>query len=193
MKAKLFSPLALALLGLATAHADDADKAVSGADLGAAIGGGGGYLYGKSGEADKAEEGAAAGAVIGALIGGQAEEADAPDNLHDTMEVMGRSLKALRKLEENDWDGGAALVLKARNAAYLAINMIPDEVLEIPDAAIKAREIANYQRLSGLAYSNLCELELAYRAQDQAAIDAAKKKVFATKKEGHDKYEKDDH
>lgn len=171
MRHKILSPLAIALLGLATSQADENDKS------------------------RRAAQGAAAGAIVGDIIGNQDDEAaDAaePDNLHDAMETIGKSLKKLRRLEAEDWDGGAELVKKARRAAYLSIEMIPDNVLAIPDEKVKAREIANYQRLVSLSYSQLCELELAYRAQDADAVKTAKKAVFSTEKEGHDKYKSED-
>ena len=69
------------------------------------------------------------------------------------------------------------------------MSYIPKLVNEMPDSKEKTVAIADFRRIMGMSYAALCELELAYIAEDQVKVDAAMKKVKGTKKEGHKKYE----
>ena len=51
--------------------------------------------------------------------------------------------------------------------------------------------IADYRRMMGLSYADLCELELAYLDQDADKVDEVMTKIKAGKKEGHKKYSDD--
>ena len=111
-------------------------------------------------------------------------------SLGDYMSVISDSLKAMRKVDrDEDWKKGAELARQASDAAFHCIQKIPQNISNIPDQAIQQRAMADYRRLSALAYASLCQLELAYLAEDADAVKAAKSEVFAIRKEGHDKYE----
>ena len=58
----------------------------------------------------------------------------------------------------------------------------------ITDLAEKKKATADYKRLIGLTYVGLCELEMAFLAEDEDKADAAIDNLKELKKEGHRAY-----
>lgn len=117
------------------------------------------------------------------------DENDTP--LGKSMEQASDALKSLRKIDKNDWAAGAKAARTAADGLRKGMEFIPALVKDMKDGKEKTKAIADYRRLMGRAYADLCELEIAYLEEDQAKVDAAMKKVKAGKKEGHKKYEDD--
>lgn len=115
------------------------------------------------------------------------EEEDTP--LAKAMEQTSDALKSLRKMDKSDWAAGAKAARTAADGIRKGMEFIPALIKDMKDGKEKTKAIADYRRLMGLSYANLCELELAYLAEDQSKVDAAMTKIKAGKKEGHKKYE----
>jgi len=111
--------------------------------------------------------------------------------LGESMEQSGKALKSLRSIKKDDWAAGATAARTAADGIRKGMEFEPIMFKDMKDAKKKAKALADYKRVMGLAYSALCELELAYLSEDQAKVDAAMKKVKSAKKEGHKKYEDD--
>lgn len=107
------------------------------------------------------------------------------------MKEASKALKALRKLPKDDWEGGAKLARAAAESIRKSMAFTPVMFKDMKDGLEKEKAVADYRRLMGLNYASLCELELAYLAQDPAKVEAATKKWKSIKKEGHKKYEDD--
>lgn len=107
------------------------------------------------------------------------------------MEEISDSLKALRKIEKDDYAQGATLVRTAHEAMLKSMVHQAALVKEMQDGPEKVKALADSRRLMGLAYAALCELEIAYLEKDDAKIEAAMDKVKGSKKEGHKKYTDD--
>lgn len=114
-------------------------------------------------------------------------EEDTP--LASSMDKTSAALKRLRKMDKSDWATGAEASRQAAAGILEGMSYIPKLVNEMPDSKEKTVAIADFRRIMGMSYAALCELELAYIAEDQVKVDAAMKKVKGTKKEGHKKYE----
>lgn len=117
-------------------------------------------------------------------------QADSDDDtpLTKTMEEASEAIKSLRKIDRNDWKSGADLARKAADGIRKGMEFIPWMIEEMPDGLEKTKAIADYRRLMGLSYADLCELELAYLDQDAEKVDEVMSRVKAGKKEGHKKY-----
>lgn len=111
--------------------------------------------------------------------------------LAKAMEQSSKALKSLRKMDKSDWDGAAKAARIAADGCRKGMEFIPALIKDMQDGIEKTKATADYRRLMGLSYADLCELELAYLEKDQAKVDAAMKKIKAGKKEGHKKYEDD--
>lgn len=109
--------------------------------------------------------------------------------LAKSMEGANKALKSLRKMEKGDWAAGAEAARTAAAEFVKGFPYLPILIEEMPEGKGKTVAIADYRRLMGVAYANICELELAYLAEDQAKVDEATKKIKGAKKEGHKKYE----
>ena len=115
------------------------------------------------------------------------DEDDTP--LAKSMKEASDALKALRKLEKDDWTGGAEKARVAAEGIRKGMEFIPALIKDMKDGDEKAKAIADYRRLMGLNYAALCELELAYLEKDASKVEAATTSWKALKKEGHKKYE----
>ncbi len=111
--------------------------------------------------------------------------------LAKAMEQTSDALKSLRKMDKSDWAAGAKAARTAADGCRKGMEFIPVLVEEMKDGMEKTKAVADYRRLMGISYADLCSLELAYLEKDQAKVDAAMKKIKAGKKEGHKKYEDD--
>ncbi len=120
-------------------------------------------------------------------------QADSVDDtpLTKTMEEASEAIKSLRKIDKNDWNSGADLARKAADGIRKGMEFIPWLIEEMPDGLEKTKAIADYRRMMGLSYADLCELELAYLDQDADKVDEVMTRVKAGKKEGHKKYSDD--
>lgn len=119
--------------------------------------------------------------------------ADSDDDtpLTKTMEQSSDALKSLRKIDKDDWAGGAEAARRAADGLRKGMEFIPILIEGMPEGIEKAKALADYRRMMGLSYANLCELEIAYLEEDAEKVDAAMTKVKAGKKEGHKKYSDD--
>jgi len=135
--------------------------------------------------------GAAIVATAAVFVFSQPLTAKEDTPLGESMEQSSKALKSLRSIKKDDWEAGAKAARMAADALRKGMAFEPILLKDIKDPKEKAKALADYKRVMGVAYSALCELELAYLSEDQAKVDAAMKKVKAAKKEGHKKYEDD--
>ncbi len=106
--------------------------------------------------------------------------------LDKEMSVISSSLKKLRKAETTE--DKVALMHTAQEAAIKALKYLPRIFKDITDEAEKAKATADYKKMSGQVYVKLCELEMAYLAEDEEKVDEIKDQIKDLKKEGHQKY-----
>ncbi len=118
-----------------------------------------------------------------------ADDDDTP--LEKTMSESSKALKSLRKIDKDDWVGGAEAARAAAEGIRKGMEYIPVLIEDMADGDDKVKAIADYRRMMGLSYAYLCELEMAYLEKDADKVDAAMSKVKAGKKEGHKKYSDD--
>jgi len=120
-------------------------------------------------------------------------DADSDDDtpLTETMKQSSGALKSLRKIDKDDWAGGAEAARSAADGMRKGMEFVPILIKGMPEGKEKAKALADYRRMMGLSYANLCELEIAYIEEDAEKVDAAMTKVKAGKKEGHKKYSDD--
>lgn len=111
--------------------------------------------------------------------------------LTETMEQTSEALKSLRKMELDDWTGGAEAARTAADGIRKGMEYVPVLIRDMQDGKQKTRAIADYRRMMGLSYALLCELELAYLDEDGDKVDELLTKLKANKKEGHKKYSDD--
>jgi bacterioferritin (cytochrome b1) len=102
------------------------------------------------------------------------------------MDTLSGSLKRLRRVETNA--ERVSLVQEAQKAVIKSLEYLPAVFKDIDDEKKKADATADYKMLVGQTYVKLCELEMAYLADDQEKADAIKDQLKDLKKEGHDKY-----
>ena len=105
------------------------------------------------------------------------------------MDELSGSLKGLRKAET--WADKVALAQKGQVATLNSLKHLPVIFKDIKDEAEKKKATADYKRLMGLTYVGLCELEMAFLAEDEDKSDAAIDKLKELKKEGHRAYTED--
>lgn len=105
------------------------------------------------------------------------------------MDELSGSLKGLRKAET--WADKVALAQKGQVATLNSLKHLPVIFKDIKDEAEKKKATADYKRLMGLTYVGLCELEMAFLAEDEDKADAAIDKLKELKKEGHRAYTED--
>ncbi len=118
-----------------------------------------------------------------------ADDDDEDTPLAKRMKEASAALKALRKLEKDDWAGGVAKSRIAAEGIRKGMEFVPAMIKDMKDGVEKDKALADYRRLMGLNYAALCGLELAYLEKDVAKVEAATKSWKGLKKEGHKKYE----
>lgn len=126
-----------------------------------------------------------------ALVAQVHADSDEDTPLTKTMTESSKALKSLRKIDKDDWAGGAEAARVAAEGLRKGMEFIPVLIEEMADGKDKVKAIADYRRMMGLSYAYLCELEIAYLEEDAEKVDAAMSKVKAGKKEGHKKYSDD--
>jgi hypothetical protein len=122
------------------------------------------------------------------LVPVHADDDETP--LGEEMDGISSALKGLRRAE--GWDAKVALAREAQGYCLNSLEYLPKTFEKIADEKEKAKATADYKRLVGLAYAALCQLESAFLAEDEAAVDTAMDAIKGLKKEGHDKYEDDE-
>lgn len=119
-----------------------------------------------------------------------AQEDKGQTELGKHMEAMNDAFKALRR--ETDAVKGAAQAREAEAAVLKGMLEVPDLVKEMPEGPEKAKALVNYRKMTGKLYVTFCEVEEAFlsgKIEDVAKIvDSLKEQ----KKEGHQKFMKDD-
>ena len=120
--------------------------------------------------------------ALGAPVSVQAD--DTP--LAEQMDTLSGSLKRLRRVDTNAERVG--LVQEAQKAVIKSLEYLPEVFKDIDDEKKKADATADYKMLVGQTYVKLCELEMAYLADDEDKADEIKDQLKDLKKEGHDKY-----
>ena len=115
-------------------------------------------------------------------------------NLHDTMERMEDTFKAIVKQMDDATQDASTLSLmgELQVATATAKNLPPDDVGELTGDA-KAKAIAEYRnRMIALLRTQL-ELEEAILKNDRPAAKAAVASLKQQREEGHKAYDVDDH
>jgi len=102
------------------------------------------------------------------------------------MDGLSGALKGLRKAES--WAAKVALVQEGQVATLNSLKHLPVMFKYITDLAEKKKATADYKRLIGLTYVGLCELEMAFLAEDEDKADVAIDNLKELKKEGHRAY-----
>ena len=115
--------------------------------------------------------------------------ADEDTPLGKEMDALSGALKGLRKAES--WADKVALAQEGQAAALKSLQYLPVIFKDIKDEAEKKKSTADYKRLIGLTYVGLCELEMAFLAEDEGKADAAIDKLKTLKKDGHRSYTED--
>ncbi len=106
------------------------------------------------------------------------------------MEIMNDAYKAMRK--EEDPAKGAALAKEAQDAMVKAIVEVPELVKAMPDGPDKAKASAEYRKMMGTLISSLAEMELAFLNKDMEKVKAIVEQMRESKKQGHDKFMKEE-
>jgi soluble cytochrome b562 len=106
------------------------------------------------------------------------------------MEIMNDAYKAMRK--EEDPAKGAALAKEAQDAMVKAIVEIPEMVKAMPDGPDKAKASAEYRKMMGTLISTLADMELAFLNKDLEKVKTIVEQMRDSKKQGHDKFMKED-
>ena len=106
--------------------------------------------------------------------------------LAEEMDTLSGSLKKLRKAETTA--DKVALVHAAQKATIASLKYLPVIFKEIKDEKEKSKATADYKKMVGQTYVKLCELEMAYLAEDEEKADEIKGQLKDLKKEGHEKY-----
>ena len=120
----------------------------------------------------------------------KAEEEKDQTELGKHMEAMNDAFKAFRR--ETDAVKGAIQAREAEDAVLKGMTEIPTLIKEMPEGPEKARALVTYRKMTGKLYVTLCEVEEAFlngKVEDVAKIvDSLKEQ----KKEGHQKFIKED-
>ena len=107
------------------------------------------------------------------------------------MEIMNDAYKAMRK-DDIDPAKGATLAREAQDAMVKAIAEIPELVKAMPDGPDKAKASAGYRKMMGTLISTLADMELAFLNKDLAKVKTIVEQMKESKKQGHDKFMKED-
>lgn len=106
--------------------------------------------------------------------------------LAEQMDTLSGSLKRLRRVDTNA--ERVELVKEAQKAVIKSLEYLPEVFKDINDEKEKSQATADYKMLVGQTYVKLCQLEMAYLADDEEKADLIKDELKDLKKEGHDKY-----
>ncbi len=118
-----------------------------------------------------------------------AAAAEEADPLHDSMEVMQRSLKALRKLMRDPAkkDEALAAVREMEAAVLVGLANVPEPLEKLEGSALLAHDV-EYKRRMAAVYTTLLDMELALDEGDSDALKTLYRALGGQKKEGHQIY-----
>ncbi len=128
------------------------------------------------------------GCLAGMLVMPAMAQEETP--LGKNMEAMNDAYKAFRK--ETDPVKGAAAAREAQDYAIKGALEIPALIKEIKDEAEKTKATVEYRKMMGKLLISLCEVEEAFLANDLAKVTALVDALKDQKKEGHDKFIKEE-
>ena len=128
------------------------------------------------------------GCLAGMLVMPAMAQEETP--LGKNMEAMNDAYKAFRK--ETDPVKGAASAREAQDYAIKGALEIPTLIKEIKDEAEKTKATVEYRKMMGKLLISLCEVEEAFLANDLAKVTALVDALKDQKKEGHDKFIKEE-
>ncbi len=124
------------------------------------------------------------------LVPVKAQDEKEHTKLGEQMEAMDDAFKAFRR--ETDPVKGATHAREAQDAAAKGLLEIPALIKEMPEGPDKAKALVSYRKLMGKLYVTLCEVEEAFlngKIEDVTKIvDSLKEQ----KKEGHQKFIKEE-
>ena len=104
---------------------------------------------------------------------------------------LGAELGNVTLVEPPPYLDMVALAQAAQKATLKSLEYLPMIFKDVKDAKELAKGTADYKRLVGLSYVALCELELAFIAEDEAKADEILGKLKDLKTEGHNAYTED--
>ncbi|HEY8932192.1 MAG TPA: cytochrome b562 [Rariglobus sp.] len=132
---------------------------------------------------------AACAAAVLSLSPGFAEEEKPHTELGKQMEAVGDAYKAIRK--ESDPAKGAELARQAQEAVLKSLTETPERIAQLPEDQ-RPKALANYRTMLGKVFVGFSEIEEAFLANDLAKVKTLMESQRALKKEGHEKYSKED-
>jgi hypothetical protein len=106
------------------------------------------------------------------------------------MDAMNDAYKAMRR--ETDPAKGAELARTAQDAMVKGIVELPTMVKDMPDGPDKAKASAEYRKMMGSLIATLADMELAFLNNDMAKVKEIVESMRDMKKQGHDKFVKED-
>lgn len=127
------------------------------------------------------------GCMLGVLATVKAEE-ETPLGMQ--MEAMDDAYKAFRR--ETDPEKGAALAREAQVAAIKAALETPALVAEMPEGLEKVKAALNYRKMMAKVIMSLCEVEEAFIDGNIDEVAKIVDSLKSQKKEGHEKFMKED-
>lgn len=101
------------------------------------------------------------------------------------MDEMSSQLKSLRKVEDEDWAGKAAVVQTAQAELMKCFPLVPALLEKTPDGTEKAEQIAYYKQLLAENLALLFKLEVAYHKEDEDLAEDIMDELKSLKKKGH--------
>lgn len=107
--------------------------------------------------------------------------------LAEKMDEVSGNLKLLRRVKD-DYAAGVELIQKAQTAMVACYPMTPAMLEKMPEGKEKQVAMAKYRQILAESIATLCQLELAYLAEDQDAIDDATDAWKKSRKKGHTKF-----
>jgi len=103
------------------------------------------------------------------------------------MDEASGELKMLRRVKD-DYAAGVVHIQKAQTAMVACYPMTPAMLEKMPEGKDKAVAMAKYRQTLAKSIATLCQLELAYLAEDQDAIDDATDEWKKSRKAGHSEF-----
>ena len=122
------------------------------------------------------------------LVPARAEEEHTP--LGKQMESLDDAFKGFRL--ETDAKKGATEARAAQMAVLKAAMEVPALVKEMPDGPEKDEAANTYRMMMGKLYISFCEVEKAFLKNDLESVTSIVDTLKKMKKEGHEKFVKED-
>jgi hypothetical protein len=112
--------------------------------------------------------------------------ADEDTPLAKAMTTTNDAMKALGK--ETDSTKGAAMAREAQEGIVKSIPLVPELIADMPDAAARAKALADYRKMMAQALALFCDIETAFLNNKADDVTKLITEAKALKKEGHKKY-----